>query len=155
MKQQLVNLASISKSEWLAKLMDSRFRIPGTNIRFGLDAIIGLIPGVGDFVTLAISGFMLSSYSKQGVSGYLLARMSLNIILDALIGSIPFIGDLFDIAFKANQRNLKLLQEHYKEGKHQGSSMKLAIPVFILLILIVVGITWLSWKLFQWLVNKY
>jgi len=104
--------SSAKNLEWLAKLMDSQFRFPGTNVRFGLDALLGLIPGVGDFASFIISGMMLSVLAKNGASGYVLARMTLNILLDALIGSIPVLGDLFDVGFKANQRNLKLMREH-------------------------------------------
>src|SRR5262245_40398006 len=93
--------SSIKNLEWLAKLMDSQFRIPGTNIRFGLDAIIGLIPGGGDFATFVVSAIMLSTLAKRGASGYLLARMTTNIVIDALVGSIPILGDIFDVAFKA------------------------------------------------------
>lgn len=131
----------------LAKLMDAQFRIPGTDIRFGLDGIIGLIPGAGDLSTFAVSGYMLWVMAGNGASGFVLARMTLNILIDALIGSIPFIGDLFDIAFKANMRNLRLMQEHYEEGRHRGSAWKVIIPVLIILFLIIVTILWFTYKL--------
>lgn len=133
--------------EFLAKLMDSRFRVPGTDIRFGLDAIIGLIPVAGDLSTLAVSGYMLLILARNGASGFLLARMVLNVLIDTVVGMIPFLGDLFDVAFKANMRNLRLMQEHYAEGRHRGSAWKLIIPVLIVLFLIVGGIMWLGYKL--------
>src|SRR6187200_2266810 len=83
----------------LAKLLDAQFRIPGTDIRFGLDGLIGLIPGAGDLSTFAVSGYMLWVMANNGASGFVLARMTLNILIDALIGSIPILGDIFDIAF--------------------------------------------------------
>lgn len=132
---------------YLANLMDSRFRIPGTNFRFGLDGIIGLIPGAGDLSMFAISSYMLWIMARNGASGYVLARMVLNVLIDALIGAIPFVGDLFDFVFKANTRNLRLMQEHYEEGRHRGSAWKVIIPVLILLFLIIVGIIWLVYKL--------
>jgi hypothetical protein len=74
----------------LAKLMDGQFTIPGTNIRFGLDALIGLIPGAGDFATFLVSGYMLTVLAQNGASGFVLARMALNVLIDSLVGSIPW-----------------------------------------------------------------
>ncbi len=105
----------LKSMERLANLMDTQFRIPGTDIRFGLDAIIGLIPGAGDLSTFAVSGFMILVMARNGASSYVLARMVLNVLIDTIIGSIPLIGDLFDVAFKANTRNIRLMQEHYRE----------------------------------------
>ncbi len=118
----------LSGLESLARLMDSRFRIPGTNVRFGLDSLIGLIPGAGGFGTFLVSGYMLTVLSKNGASGFVLARMTLNILIDSLIGAIPVLGDVFDIFYKANQRNMQLMREHYVEGRHRGSAWKLIIP---------------------------
>ena len=143
--------SSVTNLERLAKLMDSQFRIPGTNIKFGLDALIGLIPGIGDFATFIISGMMLSALAKNGASGFVLARMTVNIILDALIGSIPILGDIFDVGFKANERNLKLMREHYFEGRHKGSALKVIIPLLLFLLIILSCITWLSYKFINWL----
>lgn len=141
------NKRGLREIEFLAKLMDSRFRVPGTDIRFGLDSIIGLIPVAGDLSTFAVSGYMLLILARNGASGFLLARMILNILVDAAVGMIPFLGDLFDVAFKANMRNLRLMQEHYVEGRHRGSAWKLIIPVLIVLFLIAAGIMWLGYKL--------
>lgn len=147
MIQPSSNKRGLREIEFLAKLMDSRFRVPGTDIRFGLDAIIGLIPVAGDLSTFAVSGYMLFILAKNGASGFLLARMILNVLIDAVVGMVPFLGDLFDIAFKANTRNLRLMQEHYIEGRHRGTAWKLIIPVLIVLFLIVAGIIWLGYKL--------
>ncbi len=133
--------------EYLAKLMDNRFRIPGTNIRFGLDALIGLVPGVGDLSTFAVSGYMLMIMARNGASGYLLARMVLNVLIDTLIGAIPLLGDLFDVAFKANIRNMKLMHQHYAEGRHVGSAWKIIFPVLIVLLAIIIGVIWVTYKL--------
>lgn len=141
----------------LAKLMDAQFRVPGTGFRFGLDGIIGLIPGAGDLSTFAVSGYMLWIMAQNGASGFVMARMVLNVLIDAVVGMIPFIGDLFDIAFKANMRNMRLMQEHYQEGRHKGSAARVIVPVLIILFLIIIGIIWLSYKLlsyvYDWLVN--
>ncbi|MBD0369192.1 MAG: DUF4112 domain-containing protein [Flavisolibacter sp.] len=137
----------LKSMERLANLMDTQFRIPGTDIRFGLDAIIGLIPGAGDLSTFAVSGFMILVMARNGASSYVLARMVLNVLIDTIIGSIPLIGDLFDVAFKANTRNIRLMQDHYREGRHQGSAWKVIIPILIILFLIIIGIIWLMYQL--------
>lgn len=133
----------------LARWMDSKFRIPGTGFRFGLDGLIGLIPGVGDFSTFIFSGYLVLLMARNGASGYVLARMIFNIVLDAALGSIPFIGDLFDFAFKANAANVKLMQQYYQQGRHKGSAWKLVIPVLIILGLVLAGIIWGLYKLFS------
>ena len=139
----------------LAKLMDAQFRIPGTNIRFGLDGILGLIPGLGDVSTFAVSGYLLWLMANNGASGYVLARMALNIMIDALIGSIPLIGDLFDIAFIANMRNMKLLQEHYQEGRHRGGAWKVVVPVLIVVLFFIVFTIWLLYQLWGLIVKLF
>jgi hypothetical protein len=131
----------------LAKLMDAQFRLPGTNYRFGLDGLLGLIPGAGDLSTLAVSGYMISIMAKNGASSYVIARMVVNVVIDAILGSIPFIGDLFDFVFKANLKNMKLMREHYQEGRHRGGAWKVIVPVLILLVLIVGAIIYLGYRL--------
>ena len=145
--QQQAGQRGLKQLGRLAKLMDAQFRIPGTDIRFGLDGIIGLIPGAGDLSTFAVSGYMLWIMANNGASGFVLAKMTLNILIDALIGSIPILGDVFDIAFKANMRNIQLMQEHYEEGRHRGSAWKVIIPVLVILFLIIVVIIWATYKL--------
>jgi hypothetical protein len=138
---------ALNKVRKLAKLMDAQFSIPGTGYRFGLDGIIGLVPGAGDLATFAVSGYMVLIMAQNGASGFVLARMALNILLDAAIGSIPLLGDVFDFAFKANTRNLRLMEEHYTEGRHQGSALKIAIPVLIVLLAIIAFIIWGLYRL--------
>jgi len=135
----------------LAKLMDSQFKIPGTNVRFGLDALIGLVPGAGDFATFLISGYMVTILANNGASGFVLARMVLNVVIDSLFGAIPVLGDIFDVAFKANQRNMTLMQQHYVEGRHKGGAWKVIVPVLFVLLIFIGGLAWLAYKLFVWL----
>jgi hypothetical protein len=142
---------SLQNLSVLAKLMDSQFKIPGTNIKFGLDALIGLIPGVGDFATFLISGYMVTVLASNGASGFVLARMVLNVIIDSLFGAIPILGDIFDVAFKANQRNITLMQQHYVEGRHKGSAWKVVIPLLLILLIFIGGLAWLAYRLFVWL----
>jgi hypothetical protein len=131
----------------LTKVMDKQFRLPGTNFRFGWDGLIGLIPGAGDMTTFAVSCYLLAIMGKNGASGYVMARMVLNVAIDVVVGSIPFVGDLFDFAFKANSKNLRLMQEHYVESRHRGSAWKIIMPILVLLLLIMIGIIWLVYKL--------
>ncbi|MEO7140880.1 MAG: DUF4112 domain-containing protein [Ferruginibacter sp.] len=151
MQAKSYQASAISNIEALAKLMDSQFTIPGTKIRFGLDAIIGLVPGAGDFATFLISGYMVMILAKNGASGFVLARMTFNILIDALIGSIPILGDLFDVAFRANQRNVKLMREHYIEGRHKGGAWKLVLPLMLSVLLVIAALAWVSYKAYLWL----
>jgi len=93
--EQITNQRGLKDIEKLAKLMDAQFKVPGTNIRFGLDSLIGLIPGVGDLSTFAVSGYMLWIMANNGASGFLLARMVLNILIDAIVGMVPLFGDIY------------------------------------------------------------
>lgn len=95
----------------LARLLDSQFKIPGTDIRFGLDSILGLIPGAGDTVTAAMAGYIIFEAWRMGVPRGAIVRMLGNVVLDWVIGSIPLLGDIFDIGFKANTRNVGILEE--------------------------------------------
>ena len=134
--------------ERYSDLLDTKFRIPGTRIRFGFDFLIGLIPGLGDLVGLALSSILMFLMVVRGASGKALALMILNVSVDAIIGSIPVIGDIFDLFFRANKRNLDLYQAHFDEGKHQGSAWPLVIGVLILLLILMTGIIWLLIWLF-------
>jgi hypothetical protein len=96
----------------LADLLDTRFRIPGTPIRFGLDGIIGLVPGLGDAAGAVLSLYILIESRAMGASWWAIARMLLNIGIDFLVGLIPILGDIFDIGWKANRRNVALLRRH-------------------------------------------
>ena len=105
------------KLDQLADLMDNKLVIPGTGIRVGLDSIIGLVPGIGDTASLAISAYIVHKAHKAGVHPVKLGRMISNIMVDWAIGIVPFIGDIFDIGFKANRRNVDLLKDHIKHEK--------------------------------------
>ena len=86
--------------------------MPGTSFRFGLDPILGLVPGVGDVAGAALSAAIIAAAVRHGVSRFTLARMAGNVALDASLGVVPVVGDLFDAAWKANRRNLDLLEQH-------------------------------------------
>ncbi len=98
--------------QWLADLLDSRWRIPGTSWRFGVDAIAGLVPGAGDLVAGLAGLYIISAAARAGVPRHVIVRMVGNIALDTVVGSVPILGSIFDIAFKSNQRNLRLYAKH-------------------------------------------
>lgn len=131
----------LARLDQLAQLLDNRFRIPGTNIRFGLDAIIGLVPFAGDLVTLGLSGYLFLLMARRGAGPLILLRMLGNIAVDALVGAVPLIGDLFDIGYKANLRNINLLKGYYAEGRkrpHIGWSLGLFALILLGLAALVV-----------------
>lgn len=97
---------------WLAVVMDNFVRVPGTNFRFGLDPLIGLLPGLGDTGSALISAFALIQAARRGVPKIMLARMSLNILINEIVGIVPVIGDAFSFWFKSNVRNYELLKTH-------------------------------------------
>ncbi|MGB3627709.1 MAG: DUF4112 domain-containing protein [Henriciella sp.] len=96
----------------LATLLDARFKIPGTGFRFGLDSIVGLIPGVGDAITGGLGLYLVHRARQEGVPGHVTFRMLWNLLVDTLLGAIPLVGDIFDFAFKANLKNARMLQKH-------------------------------------------
>jgi hypothetical protein len=99
----------------LTKLLDSAFQIPGTRYRFGLDALIGIVPGIGDAIGAVFSAFIVFQAARMGASKATLARMMGNVALDTIVGEIPLLGDLFDAGWKANTRNLALLESHLQQ----------------------------------------
>lgn len=103
---------SRKKLERLAWYLDSSIRIPGFNARFGLDGLIGLIPGVGDTIGALISSVVISEAARMGAPKVVLLKMAFNVALDALAGTLPVLGDLFDFVWKANQRNVQLLNSY-------------------------------------------
>jgi hypothetical protein len=98
----------VARLDRLAYVMDSRFKVLG--IRFGLDSILGLIPGIGDAAALGISGYLIAEAARAGASKGTIIKMVANSGIDAVVGSIPLIGDIFDVAFKANNRNVALVR---------------------------------------------
>jgi len=98
----------------IARTMDRAMRLPVVGVRVGWDSILGLIPGIGDALTLGPAGYIVLQAHRMGAPGALKVRMLGNIGIDALIGSIPLVGDLFDIGWKANTRNVALLRQHFE-----------------------------------------
>ena len=123
---------SIARLIRLARLLDSSWTVPGTQWRFGLDAILGLIPGIGDAAGAVLATYIVWQAKELGVSRWTLARMTANVAIDALIGAVPAVGDLFDAAFKANIRNVELLEKDLaRRGVRVGSERYGRGPVIV------------------------
>lgn len=120
--QQLKNLQRIRK---LAKILDSAIGIPGTKIRFGLDPILGLIPGGGDLIAAMISAYLIYLATSFGLERGEIFKMIKNLALETALGSIPVAGDIFDAYFKANLRNLEILEAHISQTKVEDQSAQL------------------------------
>ena len=104
----------LNQVQFLARIMDEQFVVPGTRIRFGWDFILGLFPGLGDAITSAISLLIVHHAWQTGASPIVLARMLANIGLDFMLGAIPLVGDALDFAWKANRKNARLLEQHLR-----------------------------------------
>ena len=126
--------------EKITRLMDNAFRIPGTNIRFGLDPIMGLFPFIGDLISYGISSSLVLAMVRKGASGKVVVKMIGNITLDYIISNVPVLGYIVDFGYKANERNFKLLKEYLKDGKHQGSGWPYLLAVLLVLLVIMTGL---------------
>jgi len=108
----------LDQIERLTQFLDEAFRIPGTNFRVGWDTIIGLVPGLGDVATAAMSAYMIHQARQAGASKWMITRMLGNLGLDLAIGAIPVLGDAFDMFFKSNRRNARLLKRHLSRSRN-------------------------------------
>jgi hypothetical protein len=146
-----------AQTERLARLLDSQFRVPGTSLRFGVEPLLGLVPGVGDAAGLALSSAVIVQAVRLGARGATVARMVLNVAIDAVFGSIPLLGSVFDFGFKANNRNMALLQRHELDPAATSAESRravrrtligVAIGLVVTLILVIALVTWLLTLLF-------
>jgi hypothetical protein len=144
---------------WLrgwADLLDSRFRIPGTGIRFGIDPILSLVPGVGELASPLFTSLLLAQGLVQGVPRIVLLRMAGNAILDAVIGAIPVVGNVGDVFWRANTMNLALLERHAVPGRRPsaGDYAFVAVLAGVLGLLVASAVlagVWLALTLWRWL----
>ena len=132
-----------------AVLLDSRFRVPGTSIRFGLDAIIGLIPGIGDISTPVFAALLLVHAARMRLPLVIQARMVFNAALDMLMGLVPIVGDLADVGWKANLRNLALLERYARPGTppRRADYLFVWVCIAVLALIAVVPVMLLIWLL--------
>jgi hypothetical protein len=105
--------AALDRLDRLATMFDTAFILPGTNVRFGLESLLRLVPGIGDAAASALSCYLLYEAHRLGVPKLLFARMIINVLLEGTVGAVPVAGDAFDVYFRANRRNIALLREHF------------------------------------------
>lgn len=111
---------SVARVEALARLMDGAFVVPGTNLRLGLDSIIGLVPVAGDVISGIVSSYLIWEARRLGAPRWLIARMMANTFLDTTLGAIPVFGDAFDVLFRANMKNMALLRNHLEKERQNA-----------------------------------
>jgi hypothetical protein len=133
--------SSVERLRTLARLLDSAIPVPGTKYRFGIDAIIGLVPGIGDAISAMFSMFIVFQAARLGVSRATLMRMLGNVALDTVVGEVPLLGDLFDAGWKSNNRNIALLESHLERPTStRRSSRRVMILVGVALLLLLAGV---------------
>ena len=141
---------------YVAWLLDSSIPVPGTRFTIGLDALIGLFPFIGDLVGVVLSSYILSEASRLGAPKSVLMRMTLNIGVEGVVGIVPFAGDLFDAAFKANQRNVKLLNEWFDHPeKTERSSRAFGIGLVIAVVLGLALLGYVSFLALRWIFSRF
>lgn len=153
--KEIVLSGQLKWVERIASIMDDKFRIPGTNFRFGLDPVLNLIPFAGDLSGFLVSAALLFIMAKNGVSRKVLILMAINISVDAIIGAIPLLGQVSDFYIKANTHNIKLLKEHYNQGKHQGNGNGTIALILLVLLVVISGVLYISYIVLQWLLNQF
>lgn len=135
--------------------MDVAFVIPGTKIRFGLDSLIGLFPGVGDSIGALISSFIIAQGAQLGVPKIILARMGVNVLINTVVGFVPVFGDVFSVFFRSNMRNHDLLRRYAGQRKATGRDWLFVIGGLALLLAVLValfiGALWVIKRIVEWL----
>lgn len=130
----------LARVRMLARALDSAAGIPGTKLRVGLDPLLGLIPGAGDLVGAALSGYIVLTGVQLGAPRAVVMRMIANVAIDTLVGTVPVLGDLFDAGWKSNVRNVALIERHVAEpGASRTSSVLLVAGVALVLLLLAAG----------------
>ncbi|MFD0764837.1 DUF4112 domain-containing protein [Mucilaginibacter lutimaris] len=152
--KQVVLSGQLKWVERIASVMDDKFKVPGTNFRFGLDPILNLIPFAGDVSGFIVSAALLYVMAKNGVSRKVLILMAINISIDTIVGAIPLLGQISDFYIKANTRNIKLLKEHYQEGRHAGNGNGIIAILLIILFTVMAAVVYLGYVLLRWLFTQ-
>lgn len=136
---------SLRRVNVVAAVLDDAIRVPGTNFRFGVDPLVGLIPGLGDLLGGAASAYIILEAARAGAPSSVLLRMALNVGIDTLIGGLPIIGDLFDFAWKSNTRNARLLMRHVEmPGQTKRASTALVVVLLAGVAAIAIGASLLT-----------
>ncbi|KAB1187432.1 DUF4112 domain-containing protein [Haloferax sp. MBLA0077] len=133
---------TLERLRTVSHYLDNAIEIPGTNYRIGLDPILGLIPGVGDTTASALSAYILVEAAMLGAPRATLARMFGNVIVDTVFGSLPVVGDVFDVAWKANARNVRLLEDRFGELSNEGveADRRLVLAAVAIITVLLVGL---------------
>src|SRR4051794_24802632 len=146
------NQQSLETLRRMARLFDAQFRVPGTQVRFGIDPLIGLIPGIGDLASPLLTIAMIWQAARLRIPKVVLMRMVLNALIDAGVGAIPVFGDLFDFAWKATEWNMVLLERHAMPGRPASSGDYLFVIVCVLVVAVAAAIPLLTaWAILEWL----
>lgn len=146
------HIASLRRLRRISHLLDNAIPIPGTKYRIGLDPILGLIPGGGDLISSIFAGYVVFKSAQMGVPQETLVKMATNIVFDTVAGTVPVAGDLLDVAWKANVKNIELLDAHLGSPEPAKKANWLFVAALLLgLMLIVGGVIFLSVMLFGWL----
>jgi hypothetical protein len=148
-------LERLDRLRRLGYLLDNSIPIPGTRYRIGLEAIIGLVPGLGDLVGGGLSAWIILQAARLGAPPSLVARMGWNLLVDAIVGAVPLLGDIFDAGYKANLRNLSLLEGHLQgPAASRRASRRFVAALALVLILLVIGATTLAVLLVQLILSR-
>jgi hypothetical protein len=135
----------------VARWLDEAFRVPGTDVRIGLDPIVGLFPGVGDLAMTVAAAYVLVAAWRLGAPAVLLARMGVNLALDALVGAVPLLGDLFDAGFKATSRNARLLEAWLAApGETRRASGLVVAGVLLAVLALIAAVAFATWRVAAW-----
>lgn len=136
---------SLHRARIVASVLDDAIRVPGTDIRFGIDPLVGLVPGLGDLLGGATSAYIILEAARAGAPASVLARMALNVGIDTLVGGVPVIGDLFDFVWKSNARNVMLLTRHVEAPvQTRRASRALVVALLAAIALVAVGVSMLG-----------
>ncbi|HET6765132.1 MAG TPA: DUF4112 domain-containing protein [Longimicrobiaceae bacterium] len=127
--------AGVARARAIARMLDAAVRVPGIGTRFGLDAVLGLVPGLGDVAGAALSGYVVILAARMGAPASVVGRMLGNVAVDTLVGTVPVLGDLFDIGWKSNTRNVALL-DGYLERPHETKRSSRMVMGLVLLALV-------------------
>lgn len=137
---------------FVAWLLDSSIPIPGTGFTIGIDALIGLIPFLGDLIGVVASSYILAEAHRLGVGRAVLLRMAFNVAIEGVVGIVPFVGDIFDAAWKANVRNVRLLEAWTARPRRVERGSRWLVAVLIgATVLFVIGCISLTWLMLRWL----
>jgi hypothetical protein len=143
--------AALESARLAARLLDEAIEIPGTSWRIGIDPLVGLVPGIGDAIGAILSLWVLLVGVRLGAPGSVVARMALNVAIDAVVGSVPVAGDLADFAWKANVRNVRLLEAWLaRPAETHRASGALVAALLLGIALVVAGLVLALWRLAAW-----